>query len=344
MLHARVKLRDLVCESIITKLQRDDPSMVREVSTHLGNVVHVATARDVLYLPSLGLQVLEGHIVPSEGIVDEWNLSYEQPSDFHGRGETFASAFPVREVDENVCILSNFYSYNFTHCLEELFKVTILERAGYRGRYVVTSMPRFAFDFLEMLGVPRSRLVENILEPTLFSAAQYPTAIHFMNLMSCPDIFFELRATLLASVNAVRSPLGKRIWLDRGSSGVSLDRDLVNPDEVYACIDRYGFERVDMGSLPLRQQIAIARDADVIAGAHGSAFAHCMFMPLDSTVIECFSPLYLNGVSFDICRVLNHLYFMIVDWNSRHLPYPFGTRVRVKCSQLELALQKLGAR
>jgi hypothetical protein len=342
MLHAPLRLGELICASVIARLQREDPARVTEVPTHAGDVVHVATAPDVLYVPSLGLQILEDRIVPTEGIVDEWNLSYEQPTDFHGRGEPFGSPFPVREVDETVCILSNFYSYNFTHCIEELFKVTILERAGYRGRYVLSSMPRFAFEFMELLGIPRSRLAEDILEPTLFRSAQFCTAIHFMNLRLYPDIFLDLRAALLAAVSAIRSPLGRRVWLDRGIHVVSRERDLVNEDEVYACIDRHGFERVDMGSLPLSQQIAIARDAHVIAGPHGSAFAHCMFMPTESTVIECFSPLFLNGVSFDICRVLNHLYFMVVDWNSRHLPYPFGTRVRINCSQLELALQKVG--
>lgn len=110
---------------------------------------------------------------------------------------------------------------------------------------------------------------------------------------------------------------------------------------MYECSGRYGFQRVPIGTLPLQQQIAVARDAEVIAGAHGSAFAHCMFMKQSSTVIECFSPLYLNGVSFEICRVLDHLYFMVADWNSKYVPYQFGNRVYVKCAQLELALQKL---
>lgn len=114
-------------------------------------------------------------------------------------------------MDENVCILSNCYSHNFTHGIEELLNVTILERASYAGRYVLSSMPTFVFEFLQLLGVPRTRIAEDILEPTLFSSAQFTTVLHFMNLTVCPDIFLELRAALLSSVGTVTSPFGKRL-------------------------------------------------------------------------------------------------------------------------------------
>src|SRR6266403_828655 len=336
MIRAPLNLHELVCESIIARQSNQDPASVVPVSTHLGNTVHVATARDVLYVPELGLQVLGDRCVPLEAILDEWNLPFEQSSGFHGRGERFASPFDVQKVDESVSILSNFYSSNFTHCIGELLKVTILERAGYSGRYVLTWMPGFAFDFLRLLGIDRARIREDIVEPTLFSSAKYTTALQFMNLTSCPDVILELRASLLSAVETVQSPFGKRLWLERGKNVLYPDRDLVNPDEVNACLDRYEFHRLDIGSLPLEQQIAVARDAEVIAGAHGSAFAHCMFMKPGSTVVECFSPLYINGCSFDICRILDHLYFMIADWNSQYEHYPHGNRVRVKPVQLEL--------
>jgi hypothetical protein len=66
-----------------------------------------------------------------------------------------------------------------------------------------------------------------------------------------------------------------------------------------------------------------------------------MYMPPSSAVIEAFSPLYLNGYSFDICRVLRHRYTMLVDYNSAHWPYRFGRQVYVPCAQLRLALQTL---
>ena len=139
-------------------------------------------------------------------------------------------------------------------------------------------------------------------------------------------------------------PFSQRLWLDRGVTP-DRQRDLVNSEEVDSWLDGYEFTRLDIGSLPLLEQIAASRDANVIAGPHGSAFLHCMYMKPQSTVIEIFSPSYLNGYSFEICRVLHHRYVMIVGDNAPHtphcLPYPYGKAIHVPYNQLRLALQSL---
>jgi capsular polysaccharide biosynthesis protein len=340
--HAPLDFDALVCRSVI-KAPQAAPAQVEEVLFD-GVGCAVTTVDDVLYLPELRLQVIEDRVVPEEAIRDPRNFEFEQRNSWHGGGGRFRASFDVREVDETVCILSNLYTHNFTHWLEELLKVTILERAGYAGRYVLSSlppsMPPFASEFLRLLGIPGER-IDDAREPTVFRSAVYTTAIHFDSLDVCPGAFLALRAALLASVADVRSPYAARLWLDRGPNVERSGRDLVNPDEVHACVERRGFERVDMGSLPLERQLAAARDAAVIAGAHGSAFAHCMFMKERSTVIECFSPLYLNGASFGICRVLDHRYLLVVDSNSQYFPYPHGNRVHVPLDQLELAFRHL---
>lgn len=337
--HASLDLDALVCRSVI-KAPEAAPAQVEEVLFDGAAAYTVTTVDNVLYLPELRLQVIEDRVVPEEAILEPWNLEFEQRNSWHGAGGRFRTRFDVREVNETVCILSNFYSHNFTHWLEELLKVTILERAGYAGRYVLSSMPPFASEFLRLLGIPGERINDEVREPTVFRSAVYTTAMHFDALV-CPGAFLALRAALLASVADVRSPYAARLWLDRGPNVEFADRDLVNPEEVHACVERHGFERVDIGSLPLERQLAAARDAAVIAGAHGSAFAHCALMKERSTVIECFSPLYLNGAVFGICRALDHRYLLVVDSNSRYSPYPHGNRVHVNLQQLELAFRHL---
>jgi capsular polysaccharide biosynthesis protein len=339
--HAPLDLDALVCSSVIKASSQAAPEQVEEVLFDEGPGCTVKTMENVLYLPELRLQVVEARVVPEEAILDPWNLEYKQRNDWSGAGARFRTRFDVREVDETVCILSNFWSDNFTHWLEELLKVTILERAGYTGRYVLSSMPPFAPAFLRLLGIPGERIDDAVQEPTVFRSAVYTTALHFDAPDACPGAFLALRAALLASVADVRSPYAARLWLDRGTDVVFPDRDLVNSDEVHTFVERHGFERVDMGSLPVELQVAAARDAAVIAGAHGSAFTHCISMKERSTVIECFSPLYLNGAVFGICNVLDHRYLLVVDSNSRFSPYPHGDRVHVNLQQLELAFRHL---
>ena len=294
--HAPPDLDALVCRSVI-KAPQAAPAQVEEVLFDT-TAYTVTTVDNVLYPPELRLQVIEDRVVPEEAIRDPQNFDFEQRNSWHGGGGQFRTSFDVREVDETVCILSNLYSHNFTHWLEELLKVTILERAGYAGRYVLLpSMPPFALELLLLLGIPSERIDDAVREPTVFRSAVYTTTTNFdaPDVGRAPSSRSALRCWLASPTSAHRTLRGS------GSTGAnveSADRDLVNPDEVHAFVERHGFERVDIGSLPLELQLATARDAAVIAGAHGSAFAHCAFMKQRSTVIECFSPLYLNGASF----------------------------------------------
>ncbi len=122
----------------------------------MGNTAHVLAADNVLYVPKLGLQILEGGVIPDEGIVDPWNLRWLKldESDF----AALSSRYPSNYCAEEVCILSNVFSTNFSHFTEELLKVLILERARYSGPYIYTELPKFAFEFWDALGLDRRRL------------------------------------------------------------------------------------------------------------------------------------------------------------------------------------------
>jgi len=237
---------------------------------------------------------------------------------------------------EPVCILGNAFSRNFTHWHEELMKVQVLEGAGIECRYVLSQLPAFARESLSLLGVPAERILL-VDQPTRFAAALYTTPVSYRNAFDHPAVLLALREALLAqAANGAPRP-GRRVWLDRGSQ-TRLGRELVNREEVDALLDRYGFERIDMGALPLREQIATARDASVMAGAHGSAFVHAQLMAPRSHVIEAFSPLYLNPTYTEIYRVLRHRYSQLGATNQPVVPYAHGRDVYIDCQQLDLAL------
>jgi capsular polysaccharide biosynthesis protein len=346
--HAPLHLHDLVSHSIIEEALKRNPNAVRNVRAHLGSTAHVLSVENVLYVPSLGLQIVDDRLVPAEGIVDPSNLAFLQHrfrsgADSEEDTACLSCSFSPRYVDEEVCILSNVFSRNFSHFTEELFKVLILERAGYTGPYVYTALPSFAIEFWDALGLDRRRLTQVSSDPVVFRSALYTTNLNFLDLSKCVDVFFELRERMFSATAEISSPYGSRLWLDRGAD-LNPARALVNSEEVDSCLEGYGFTRLDPGGLPLLEQIAAARNADVIAGPHGSAFMHCAYMKERSTVMEIFSPNYLDGqYSVEICRVLGHRYIMIVGHNLpvHGWPYPHGTAVEVPLNQLGLALQSL---
>ena len=133
-LHPPLHLQELVSKSIIDEALESNQDSVRRVKTHIGNTAHVLSAKNVLYIPELGLQILDGGFVPAEGIVDSWNLGHLQRQFDRGdhpatEAEYFSSYFPTKYIAEDVCILSNMFSVNFSHFTEELLK-GIHSRAG----------------------------------------------------------------------------------------------------------------------------------------------------------------------------------------------------------------------
>jgi capsular polysaccharide biosynthesis protein len=339
VIHPPVDFSKLVAESVIEDRLRRAPDSVTVVRTHAGHTAHVARV-EVVYLPEPRLQLVGGQSMPIEAIADP-GTSATQPKIVGKKLERvqkplrYESAFEVAQVDEDVCILSNLYSSNFCHFSEALLRVVVLAQAGLTPRFVLPNRPAFVLEYLRALGLADRCMF--VSEPTVFRSALYPTNLWFGNVRRFPDVFFELRERLLAAASAIATPYGKRLWLDRGPSALDRKRDFVSSEAIDKCLDEHGFSRIDMGSVPLLDQIAAAHQAEVIAGPHGAAFTHCMFMKSGSTVIELFSPNYLNHCWTEICRLLNHRYVMLAGTNTPHLPYPFLRRVQVDAAQLEVA-------
>ncbi len=221
----------------------------------------------------------------------------------------------------------------------------MLERAGFTGHYVLYDQPAFSHELLRCLGVPDGRILIVADEPTVFSAAVFMTPLNVVTAREYPGVFFALRRDLLrAATPSDRSAAPRKIWLQRNAQ-TNNGRPLVNAGEVYEIVARHGFDVVDMGDLPIRRQIALANGAEVIAGPHGAGFVHAMFMEPGSTVVECFSPEFINAGNFcpEICSLLDHRWFMLVHSNARGA-YPYGDELKIDPFQLELLLRSIRAK
>lgn len=320
--------------SVLDELRSSSPSRIARVDFG-SSPIEVACVEDVLYLPMLLAQVWRGSIIPREANPDRDLDPVAIIRKLTQPGEV-AIADCDHEINKDVCILSNFYSPGFYHVFEELFKVVILERYGFNGSYVLSTKdrPRFATEFLEILGIGRHR-IRFCSEPTRFNSVFFTTPVTPEHALVYPELFLALREALLGAV-AAEPGLGSRLWLERSEARV-----VVNAQQVRDCLDRHGFTVVDMADLPVRRQIAAARQAEVLAGPHGAGMIHSTFMKPHSTVIECFSPEWLNPSIREICRALQHRYFQIVAPNTPFQKYPHGRNVEVDCNHLELVLQGL---
>lgn len=336
-------IEQLHCVSLIEEALAHEPSQVQYAHfPSCPEPIRIIRAADVLYIPRLRLQVMSGGAVPLEALLDPSTLDLERVYTFPELDYNFEEPFSTRYRAEEVCILSNSWSMNFFHWItEELIKVTVLERSGFSGSYVLYDQPDFSREFLECLGIPAERVLVIGDEPTVFQTAVFMTPLNVTKLLKYPGVFFMLRSDLLKVADYGHTATPRKIWLHRGQQANS-GRELINAEEVHSLVERYGFEVVDMGAHPLRHQIAIANRAEVIMGPHASAFVHAAFMEPRSTVVECYSPEFINSGGFcqEICSLLRHRYFMLVPANAYGV-YPYGQRLKLNCFQLELLLQSL---
>lgn len=336
----RIPLSELVGGSVL-ELARQVGRRIEKIS--FGDktpLIEAAMMQDVYYLPSAlaegqSIQIVGNRQLPLEAVFDEFTVRFVRQN-LLKRGLT---ELPECEqtIDAPVCVLGNVFSRNFGHWHEELMKVIVLEKTSYECNYVIAKLPAFAKELLGLIGIAPERILE-VQRPVRFRAALFTTAVSYRNVAEYPGVLFGLRERLLAADCCGQPEIGPRLWFDRGKQ-TRLGRKLVNEEEVWQLLDRYRFKRVDMGSLSLLSQIAIARNARVISGLHGAQFVHTQLMNPRSWVIECFSPMFLNPTYTDIYRVLQHFYAQVTNRNVPVSPYAHGSDVLVDCRQLDLALR-----
>ena len=98
----------------------------------------------------------------------------------------------------------------------------------------------------------------------------------------------------------------KRLYILRGIN--KNGRNITNEGDLLKLLKKYEFQAVDPGSLTIAKQAQIFREADIVIGAHGSAFANILYMD-KGVVIE------LVGGSYDPI----HDYFLAKAKNIRFL-------------------------
>ena len=313
------------------------PDDCRLEVSHLNHVLYFPSALDT----GQSLQMDEGGNLIFEAVFDEFTAQFVRRQ-LMDKKVFELGAFPDSEFEGPVCVLGNVFSRNFTHWHEELMKVAVIERAGIDCVYVVSELPSFSMDLLSIMGIPGHRILE-VSKPTRFRSAIFSTPVSYRNVSDYSPVLMDLRQGLLKGAGQAPDGLGSRLWLERGEQ-TRLGRKLVNEEEVYRLVERFGFERIDMAAWSVPHQIAIAEQMQLVGGLHGSQFVHTQLMAESSAVLECFSPLYLNPTYTEIYRVLNHRYFQLSSTNTPVFPYPYGKDVHVDIQQLELALRTMDER
>jgi len=95
-----------------------------------------------------------------------------------------------------------------------------------------------------------------------------------------------------------KEPRSRKIFI--GRSGAK-HRILIHEKEIWAQLQKRGYESVDCGKLSVQEQAEIFGSAEVVVGAHGAALTNLVFCRPGTRVVELFSPAYVNPCYRDLC-------------------------------------------
>ena len=170
----------------------------------------------------------------------------------------------------------------------------------------------FQEETLKHLGIPKNRCLSfhkresayEMEEALLPSLPGVPGVVP-------PETVDFLRNTFSTEKN----PRSRKIFIGRSAAK---HRVLIHEMEIWAQLQKRGFESVKCEKLSVQEQANIFGSAEVVVGAHGAALTNLAFCRPRTQVVEMFSPAYVNPCYRDLCVAANLSHAAVVgdgrDW------------------------------
>ena len=227
------------------------------------------------------------------------------------------------------------WSDNFWHWMVEYLPYACdLEARGFDGIYLTPSGSRLYCDTLRFFGIPKERILEKSDDLFLVDELYLPDRGVGQNAIY-PSLIRRTQKLALEKTPVLRQ---RRLYIARRTSRV-----VINEADVMQELGAFGFEQVYMEDYPVEEQIMMAAGSDAICGPHGAGMTAAMFMKNGGTLIEMFSPSYINPCMLGICEILGHSYAMVMPRVYREEAYSHALDIVVDIALLRSALSSVCA-
>jgi hypothetical protein len=97
----------------------------------------------------------------------------------------------------------------------------------------------------------------------------------------------------------------RRLYVSREDATM---RRIVNEADLLKELLPYGFEVVTLDGMSFADQVQVFNEAEIIVGPHGAGFTNAVFAQPGATLIELFSPTYINGCYWALANACGHRY------------------------------------
>ena len=172
------------------------------------------------------------------------------------------------------------------------------------GILVPPGLPAFASESLKLLGL--GDRIREAPEEHLF-IEKY----HFAGPVALTGCVNPMGVAWLRKSFGIPPKLGaghRKIFISRKDT----TRDITNARELEQALATEGWEIIEPGTLSFREQIAIFRQARIIAGIHGAGMTNLLWAPQGTRVVELMPRTFRNGCYAGISLVLGHDHRVLV--------------------------------
>ncbi len=194
-------------------------------------------------------------------------------------------------LEGQYCILTKKHSNNYWHYTYSNLEIAwLLEKAGFQGTYIVPDT-EYGSELLRLLDVPPERIKAlNVFEHNkiyVFEEVFYVVAVkpYGEDLVYGSPALFEAVEYIKEKL-PVNPLLPKRIYVKRIGK-----RKLLDADDIIA---EYGFTTIVPEDYPVREQMALFFNADIVFCVHGANSTNCLYMRKGSVFVEVFSSYWMN--------------------------------------------------
>ena len=220
----------------------------------------------------------------------------------------------LKKVAGSASVLAVLGGENYFHWMVHLLpRVQLLRDAGHNldriDQFIVNRISnQFQVQTLIELGVPQDRIIEtsasmHILVERLYIPAR-PSRMSDMPRWVCEF----LRSRFLKELST-RPKLPKRIYIARTNVN---HRWVENQYEVEGFLSSMGFETIGLESLAVTEQAQLFANAEVIVAPHGAGLTNLVFSRPGTTVIEIFTPRYINACYWALSNLVSARYFFVL--------------------------------
>ncbi len=209
-------------------------------------------------------------------------------------------------MEGDYCVIAKAFSPNYWHFTFEMADcVYLLEKAGFRGRYIFNDVP-FARQLLEVLGVGPDRLLatrELDIHKVYAFERLFDIRQTGMRPAECsPDVLCEMAGFVSGRLGRDgNSP--KRIFVKRIGR-----RRLLNGEKTAV---RSGFTVIVPEEYSVAEQMALFHNADIVLCPHGANSANCLYMRPGTVFAEIFSDRWAIEINEPVCGAIGVHYMQM---------------------------------